>query len=171
MTGTSAQNNPAAKRLDALLSRAEIHDLCMAYCRGVDRADAELIRSVFTPDASVSLGITEGSVEQFASDVTGFVTNNAQSLFHAVANEWIAVDGDRGVGELYVIAIVIADGQEAVTGGRYLDRYERRDGRWLIARRVFVTDWTSNRPATNAAVAIGRTDGADPVHALWESLQ
>ena len=35
-------------KLDELMSRMEIHDLAMAYCRGVDRADAELLKTIFT---------------------------------------------------------------------------------------------------------------------------
>jgi len=28
-----------------------------------------------------------------------------------------------------------------VVGGRYLDKYEKRDGTWKFSRRMIVTDW------------------------------
>lgn len=48
--------------------------------------------------------------------------------------------------ESYHIALVIrnVDGVETQSriGGRYLDRMERRDGRWAIAHRDVVFDWS-----------------------------
>jgi hypothetical protein len=38
---------PADAALHDALARAEIHDLCMAYARGVDRADRALLASIF----------------------------------------------------------------------------------------------------------------------------
>ena len=29
----------------------------------------------------------------------------------------------------------------SMSGGRYLDRFEKRDGRWAIAARICVRDW------------------------------
>ncbi|WP_239806210.1 nuclear transport factor 2 family protein [Croceicoccus hydrothermalis] len=176
MTKGSTDRDDA--RLDAALSRAEIHDLCAAYCRGVDRADKALLLSVFLPDAPVSLQVTNGTARQFAEDICRFVVNAAQTVFHSIANEWIEVSGDHGVGELYVIAAMIADGRETLTGGRYLDRYERRDGRWYIAERAFITDWNSTRPSTmqhdglyETLPLAGRADRSDPVYDLWASLE
>lgn len=31
-----------------------------------------------------------------------------------------------------------------VSGGRYVDRFERRDGRWAIAARVCLVEWQSD---------------------------
>jgi hypothetical protein len=30
---------------------------------------------------------------------------------------------------------------DVMVGGRYLDKYEKRDGTWKILRRMIVTDW------------------------------
>ncbi len=40
-----------------------------------------------------------------------------------------------------------------VLGGRYIDRFERRDGEWRIARRVLLLDWTGELPITRARSA------------------
>jgi hypothetical protein len=38
---------------------------------------------------------------------------------------------------------------DVVVGGRYLDKYEKRDGTWRFSERTIVTDWaTKNDPST-----------------------
>ncbi len=164
----------SAYDLDAALARAEIHDLAMAYCRGVDRADEELIASIFTPDSAVVTGVINGTGAEFATTICQFVREELELCFHSVANEWIEVDGEEAVGELYAIAHMIKDGQEMTTGGRYLDRYVRRDGRWLIKSRTFVTDWNMSYPSTlerggfyEALNNWGKFGREDPVYAHW----
>lgn len=169
--------SPAPAALDAALSRLAIHDLSMAYCRGVDRADAALLRSIFHDDATVVSGVINGSGAEFADGITAYVRDNLDYCFHSVANEWIEVTGDRAVGELYVLAHMTAGGNDVMTGGRYIDSYERRDGRWKILSRTFVMDWNSTHPTTMQKDGFygslknrGRWGKADPVYAHWESL-
>ncbi len=168
---------PSPAALDAALSRLEIHDLSMAYCRGVDRADAALLKSIFHDDAVVISGVVNGSGAEFADGVTAYVRDNLDYCFHSVANEWIEVGGDRAIGELYVLAHMTAGGNDVMTGGRYIDRYERRAGQWKIASRVFVMDWNTTHPTTMQKDGFyeslknrGRWGRADPVYAHWESL-
>lgn len=160
--------------LDAALARAEIHDLAMAYCRGVDRADEALLASIFTPDSAVVSGVINGTGAEFASGICAFVTSQLELCFHSVANEWIEVSGDEAVGELYAIAHMVMGGQDVTTGGRYLDRYVRRDGKWLIQARTFVADWNTSHPSTlewsgfyEALKNRGQFGKTDPVYAHW----
>src|SRR5919201_1355684 len=44
-------------KLQAVADKQEIHETLMRYCRGVDRADAELISSAFHPDAISDHGL------------------------------------------------------------------------------------------------------------------
>ena len=168
---------PDAAALDAALSKMAIHDLAMAYCRGVDRGDADLLKSIFHDDSTVISGVVNGSGADFAEQITAFCPANLDYCFHSVANEWVEVKGDHAVGELYVLAHMTAGGQDVMTGGRYIDSYERRDGVWKIKTRTFVSDWSSTHPTT------GQTDGfykgmerpprfgkTDPVYAHWASL-
>lgn len=163
--------------LDAALSRAAIHDLCMAYCRGVDRGDVELLKSIFHEDSTVISGVINDNGHVFAEGIVAAVTQNLDYCFHSVANEWIEVKGDHAVGEHYAVAHVTAGGQDMMTGGRYIDSYERRAGVWKIKSRSFVYDWTTTHPAS------GQGDGMydplklrgcwgkdDPVYALWAQL-
>ncbi|HUD94076.1 nuclear transport factor 2 family protein [Sphingobium sp.] len=173
----AAPMSPDTAALDQALSRLAIHDLVMTYCRGIDRGDAELLASIFWEDSTVVSGIVNASGPAFADGVTAYCTANLDYCFHSVANEWIDVKGDHGVGEHYVIAHLSAGGQDVMTGGRYLDRYERRNGVWKIASRTFVADWNTAHPASMALDGMYeplKTRGAfgkdDPVHAHWASL-
>lgn len=168
---------PDAAALDRALSRLAIHDLVMTYCRGVDRADAELLASIFWEDSVVVSGVVNGSGADFARGVTDYCAANLDYCFHSVANEWIEVKGNHGVGEHYVLAHLSAGGQDVMTGGRYLDRYERRGGVWKIASRTFVADWNTAHPASMALDGMyeplktrGAFGQADPVYAHWASL-
>lgn len=168
---------PDAAALDQAVSRLAIHDLVMTYCRGIDRADAELLASIFWEDSAVVSGVVNASGPAFASSITDYCRANLDYCFHSVANEWIEVKGDHGVGEHYVLAHLSVGGQDVMTGGRYLDRYERRGGIWKIASRTFVADWNTAHPASMALDGMYeplKTRGAfgqdDPVYAHWASL-
>lgn len=169
---TPSENREAA--LDAALARAEIHDLLMAYARGVDRADEALLASIFTDDSTVISGVVNGSGKDFAQQITVFVSQNLEMCFHSVANEWIDVRGNEALGEHYVIAQMVQSGTEVLTGGRYIDRYVKRDGKWLIQSRTFVVDWNHSHPSTmerdgfyEALTNRGCFGAADPVYAHW----
>lgn len=163
--------------LDVALSRAEIHDLIMGYCRGVDRADEALLASIFSADSTVISGVINGSGAEFASRICAFVRDQLDLCFHSVANEWIEVSGDEAVGEHYALAHMVKDGFDVMTGGRYIDRYVRRDGKWLIQSRTFVADWNTSHPTSlerggfyEALTSWGQFGRSDPVYALWDSL-
>jgi hypothetical protein len=56
-----------------------------------------------------------------------------------------AISGDSAEGEIYTIAIhTFSAGDrdvDVVVGGRYLDKYEKRDDTWKLIERTIVTDW------------------------------
>jgi hypothetical protein len=170
-----------ARDLDLALSRQALHELLTAYCRGADRADAELLASCFHDDASIVAGAFNGPARDFARDVTEQLRANVKRVFHSVANEWFQIDGDRAVGESYAIAVATTtqNGRDVdtVTGGRYIDRFERRGGVWKIAERVFVQDWNMNQPSTAAfddafyagLKLRGCYGKSDPVYAFWRA--
>jgi hypothetical protein len=99
---------------------------------------------------------------------------------HTVTNHWIDIQGDNAVGESYVIAYQNTVGdepQDVMTGGRYIDRYERRDGVWKISHRTFVLDWTTSMASKDLMglgmfedMVKGERGTGDPVFALWDSL-
>lgn len=167
-----------AQTIDAVIARQQIADLTMAYCRGIDRADAALLAHVFHPDAVLVTGAFNGAGRDFPAAICALVESAFEQTFHSIANQWIEVDGESAIGETYVIAVSTSRGPQpqtdTLTGGRYVDRFERRDGVWRIAERTFVLDWSRSEPSTRQMDGPlygpldlrGARGAADPVESL-----
>ncbi len=133
------------------LDKQAIHDVCMYYCRAVDRLDADLLERVFHDDATVEYGVYDGPASGFVEHMFSLL-EGLERTYHCIGNELVAVDGDSAVGEIYVFAYLGERSEAGLTDrilvGRYLDRYERRDGRWRIAHRKLVVDWNHSQPGS-----------------------
>ncbi len=158
--------------LQRLLDRQAIWDCLLRYIRGVDRMDLELIRSAFWPDASNSHGPVAGDVEVF---IGGWYPAQAdrEVSWHMVSNQQYDFDENGGSAhvETYFTAGIrlTDDPQIEIVGGRYADRYERRDGEWRIATRVVLLDWqgmadASGMTARKAKRHQGARDASDPTY-------
>jgi ketosteroid isomerase-like protein len=142
------------EQLAELLAREQIRELALLYSRGVDRKDPELLRELYTDDATDTHGDTfdgpAGEYVDFLEQAFPFMRFSG----HHVCNHLISVDGDEAEGEVYALAYhVIPDGndgwQEDLMCVRYLDRYRREnDGRWRFAKRVVTYDMRNRRPIT-----------------------
>jgi hypothetical protein len=131
----------------------EIRALGLRYCRGIDRLDAELVRSAYWPDATDDHGSFKGNAWEFAAYAVERLGAAYLTTQHAVTNHSIELDGDVAHGELYNVSTHLREDAQGVRHvdtwyGRYLDRYERRDGEWRIADRVCVHEWTRTDPVT-----------------------
>jgi len=154
-----------------LLDRVQIHDVLMRYSRGVDRGDGELVLSVFHPDATLDMGRGPMAPASLAEGITKMV---ATGTMHFIGNEYVEVDGDSAYGETYFISYAtITDSGKPATrsrGGRYLDRFERRDGEWKIVRRLLVDEWSrvDELPAPTALPPgrVGLRSKDDPVYSF-----
>jgi hypothetical protein len=62
---------------------------------------------------------------------------------HCIFNVTCDLDGDVAHTETYYMFVGMnrTGTPMAMSGGRYIDRLEKRDGRWAIATRVCVRDW------------------------------
>lgn len=130
--------------------REAIRDCLYRYARGIDRIDEELLRGVYWDDA------TDEHAGMFSGSAAEFVDWLMQTLpqiqtMHVVANILIELDDTTANVESYVYAIHRGqtDGsvQDMIGAGRYLDRFERRNDEWRIARRVVLIDWFREYPA------------------------
>jgi hypothetical protein len=141
-----------------LLDKQEIREVMMQYARGVDRGDWELAASQYHADGvddhgggSWFIGPDIGKNRSSnAGEGNGLVVGRQsakrkQMGQHFVGNELIEVEGDTAYAEHYVVASLPFErnGEEytRTRADRYLDRLERRDGKWKIAYRVLVDDW------------------------------
>ena len=134
-----------------LVAVEEIREVVLRYCRGLDRLDADLLRSAYLPGALDDHGVFVGDAAEFCDRVLASHRRYDASM-HCVLNHLVELDGpDDARGEAYVLAHVLRrDDQGAPVHdawwGRYADRYARRDGRWGIAHRVTVHEWTRREP-------------------------
>ncbi len=135
--------NQIDSRLRLLLDREDIRECISRYARGVDRLDDELVRSAFHDDAVDCHGSSCFGREEFIAAIRPLQTGREFSQ-HFIANQAIDVDDDAAHVETYfTVAFKMADTAEVeVRGGRYVDRFERRDGIWRISVRVVVMEWS-----------------------------
>ena len=126
-----------------LLDRMEIHDTLVRYCRGVDRMDGDLVLDVFHPDATDDHGVPR-SPKEFLDAIKNAA--GPHPSMHLTGNELIEFDDTGAWVESYFVSIQTlerADGRYTRSrGGRYVDRFERREGKWRIARRTVLDDWS-----------------------------
>jgi hypothetical protein len=156
--------------LRVLLDKQEIHEVQMRYCRGIDRLDEDLLRSVYFPDAWDDHSSFVGAASEFIPYITKRLREGFNTHMHYICNELFEVDGDVAHGESYYYAVhsFERDGvvHDLTAGGRYIDRFERREGRWGIARRLVVVDWNRTAPALEIlpSKVTGSRDRNDPVY-------
>jgi hypothetical protein len=140
-----------------LLAEREIERVLLRYCRGIDRLDEDLIRSVYHDGATDDHGVYQGDGKAFAAFIVPLLRDAYRATMHAIHNCQIEVDGtDDGAGaaaETYCVAYHerVDDAGERwldLFACRYIDRFERRAGTWAIVRRVVVHDWDAVLPLT-----------------------
>lgn len=143
--------NAIEQRLQALEDRAAIEAALARYCRGVDRCDLAMLKSAYWEDSVDDHGSFVGPGWAFAEAVVPALLSMKQTM-HAISNAHIELMGEWAKVETYCVAYHLipapAGDAEMVVGGRYLDRFEKRNGEWRIKHRLYVMDWNQNGPAT-----------------------
>jgi hypothetical protein len=125
-------------------ARQQIVESLLRYCRGVDRCDADMVRSAFHPDAVLyHRPIEGGNADDFLNDYMLERQKGWESSQHLILNTSIELDGTVAHVESYFQAILIPLEREVAEmyGGRYVDHVTYRDGEWRIARRVTIAEW------------------------------
>ncbi|WP_168703712.1 nuclear transport factor 2 family protein [Gordonia paraffinivorans] len=151
MSEASIPDAGVLERLEALMDREAIRETLHRYCRGVDRVDADIIRSVYWPDAHDTHGVYEGGPEGLIEQ-TLKVYGATDHVVHTVSSSSIALQGKRAKVESYYLAWFATDVDEQGTrvqtfaAGRYLDIMEKRGGEWRIWKRTCVFDWIHRAP-------------------------
>lgn len=134
-------------KLELLLAKQEIYELACKYSRGLDRLDADLLLSVFWEDGWCEFGFYDASPAAFIEFAISAL-NDHEANQHMIGNVLIDVEGDEAFGEVYFNAYhkVKTDTgfEDMLIAGRYLDRYEKREGVWKMAYRSERVDWSRN---------------------------
>lgn len=143
-------------KLQRMLAREEIRDVLGTYARGVDRGDAQLLKSCYHPDAIEEHG---GAFAGNAMDyIDGAVPriHKMGSMQHLLGSSHFEFNGDTAYVETYVwtfLRLNTPNGdKDTFTGGRLFDRFERRNGAWKIAHRRTIFDWNRDTPSSQGWV-------------------
>jgi hypothetical protein len=139
-----------ADAIRELLDKQAIAEVVFRYCRGIDRCDEALMRSTYHPDALDEHGSFKGTGWEWCRYIVEQLPTRWEFTYHMVPNLLIRVVGDQAFSEGYVLAhqARTEDGERMLYtfGGRYADRFERRDGVWRISHRVAIHEWTRSEP-------------------------
>ena len=139
-----------------LKDRKDIFDVLKRYTRGADRHDKDLVRGAFWPEATISFG-TQMTRDQYVDweekELAGYAAHQ-----HHITGQTFDIEGDTAHVESYVVYFLVprdrgADTAGAATmgkantkektrlgSGRYIERWERRNGDWKILVREYVED-------------------------------
>ncbi len=152
--GETDMSDDAAKAWDHI----QIYTVMSRYCHGVDRCDLDVLKGAFWDDGTCNYSGADENAITWAENCVAGISTMVRTL-HSIGNHWIEVDGDKATGETYCTAYhLIADENgnenEMIVGGRYLDRFEKRNGEWRIKSRFYVMDWNTNTPSSDQ-----RSDG------------
>ncbi len=152
--------------LQTVIDKDAIRDLVLLYSRAIDRQDIELLKDLYTEDATDTHGDSfDGSAEDYCKFIAAAFPHMPYAGHH-VCNHLIAVDGDEASGEAYALAYHLVpnrDGsqEEDFMAVRYIDNYRRcSDGKWRFSKRVVTYDFQLRRPFTGGGL-FGQRE-ADP---------
>lgn len=162
--------------VNQLLATAEIRNVLQRFARGIDLIDEEMIASCYHPDGYDDHNAFRGSARDFAAWSYNNAAPSLAATTHFVGEPLIEFVNDTvALSETYCIAHHIThpdeSGQQSdmVLKLRYLDRFERRADRWLIAVRRCAFDWSYSVPFDPAGGLqfepdwmVGRRDRNDP---------
>jgi 3-phenylpropionate/cinnamic acid dioxygenase small subunit len=123
-----------------------INTLLMAYAEGIDAGTFSDVAALFE-HATYRLARDDGRASlhyEGAAQVAEFFAgtkihaDGTPRTKHTITNVQIEVDGDHATSRCYVTVFQQTDTLplQPIASGRYLDRFDRVDGRWRFADRV-----------------------------------
>ena len=161
------------EKIQLVLDRTEIERVLHLYCRAIDRLDAELLRSIYHPDGTDDHGSFCGNAHEFVDFIMREMRESTLYGFHTVTQSIIDVQGHVAAAESIYVGYHRIEGSEEklghffgesyaaraqqrgelgqdheyICGGRYIDRFEKRDGAWRILRRRITNEWNQCQAA------------------------
>ena len=160
-----------------LEDREAIREVIAAYAHAIDRRRWEMMARLFHPDATFGFGPVEGDWRGFVEQARSII-DPCISTQHLLGQTLIGfADAVTATCETYLTAMHIVpvgyprsdvfpareETYAAIIAGRYVDRFEQRDGQWRIARRQGLYDWREYRTIGEASLA-GMPEGACGYH-------
>lgn len=161
---------------EAIVEKVAITELIHRSCRGIDRMDKELAKSVWHADSVADFSALGG----YCGDGYGYVEHatamhsHMEAHMHLATNILIDLDGDRAASETCIFVTLQHRNEDKLlqysTWCRYLDQWSKRGGRWGIDKRLGVADFDEVREVTRAnPESTGRRDRSDPSYLNFAS--
>ncbi len=134
--------------LEILIEKDKIRDQIFNYCRALDRIDNELGYTIFAEDSEVDYGPTYKGTGRGFIDMMLKMHRKMVSTHHMMTNILIKFneDGTKAASETYMYAACKyknKKGEASFTVEarcRDIDNWEKRDGKWVIVKRVVAGD-------------------------------
>lgn len=159
--------------LQRLADESACRDVLARYGIALDWQDRQLLESVFWPNADVDYGFCKGNVTELMTRLLNIATLSKRR-FHMLGGERIRLKGAVAEAESYIITQAITEDTSngltsALFYGRFLDRLERREQEWRIARRVYLQHGAYSGPYEQNKFLAGmlNADGLDTEHPLF----
>jgi ketosteroid isomerase-like protein len=123
--------------LRELVDRQQITELIHAYCERFDRADADGVAALFTPDAVIDYNPDTDNIrgENMAATIAVGLRDTFAASSHHVSNisiDFEGADAARSLCYIYAWHRYRDGSPDGHLWGRYRMRYARSAGGWLI---------------------------------------
>ncbi|MET9327438.1 nuclear transport factor 2 family protein [Tsukamurella sp. NPDC003166] len=122
--------------------RFAIYDLLGRYSHAVDRQDLAAARSCYHDDAHDDHGRFSGPIDEVFERIDALFGQLA-GTFHMMGMPYVVQQGHiaRCVTYSFYRRETVGEPGAVMQGLRYLDKLEKRQGRWGIVDRTVVLDW------------------------------
>jgi len=167
------------------VDREAIRATLALYMRGTDRLDEELMETLVAPGFELRVGRRRIPAADFWA-ASRDIDRTRTATQHSISNHYIELAREVAYVESYLLAaagtkegeqpnfIELPDGapvdELVLVGCRYSDRLERHEGRWLLASRELLGEWSAivdcaGMESRRAAATAGFRDRRDPSYA------
>ena len=154
-TAQTRPDDDLRARMQRLEDQAALKNLVDTFSNLADIKDIDRQVLLFTEDATVEsrTGDAPGDPlkgrkqigDTFRSFLSGFET-----VYHINGQQTVSIQGDTASGTAYCLVVLIGRQNDAASkttmGVRYADEYVRRNGSWLISKRVSNFMWRETTP-------------------------
>ncbi len=166
MPALHAQEKKIEADVTYLMDRQQIADTLQRYIRGIDRHDKALARSAFWPDARINMGSTPQRLDEYVNHEEGVLATYLSHQHH-ITGQTVEIKGNTAHVESYVLFLALPHNvaeKTEVGSGRYIERWEKRQGEWKILVREYVHDLTVHAETVDYCATrpcLGRWDRED----------
>ena len=126
--------------IETLIAEREIYRQLVRFARAMDERNWDALAVIATDDIRAEFGTGELIGAEAVVGLIRSYLDNCGPTQHLLGNVLIEVDGDTACSESYVSDMHLARDQrrdiQFRTLGNYSDTWVKRDGRWLLSRRV-----------------------------------